>query len=184
MNQVQDHMVFMDIQVIHCEKEKPPGPMSNQPITELQHEIEESPEVGPTLCVAPVKGERLAHLLIARNGHEQIDTPFTLFILTSSVALFLPHHLTEFPVLHLQFIIALVEVNDIPRALAQSAIRIISMPVLLALKQIKLKVGTVGGGRRGLANQPKPLLALTTCDCEYGGFAGFWLWTYALASSI
>ena len=120
--------------------------MSIQPIAELQHEIEESPEVGPSLCVAPVKGERLAHLLIARNGHEQTDTPFTLFILTSSVASFLPHHLTEFPVLGLQFIIALVEVDYIPCALAQSAISVCSMPVLLALEEICLKVGTVRGG--------------------------------------
>jgi hypothetical protein len=158
MNQVQDHRVFMDIQVIHRKKERTPGPMSIQPIAELQHEIEESPQVSPSLCIAPVEGERLARLLIARNGHEQTDTPFSLFILTSSVASFLPRHLTEFPVLHLQFIIALVEVNDIPRALAESAIRILSMPVLLALEQIKLKVGTVGGGRHSLANQPKPLL--------------------------
>jgi hypothetical protein len=146
MNQVQDHRVFMDIQVIHRKKERTPGPMSIQPIAELQHEIEESPQVSPSLCVAPVEGERLARSLIARNGHEQTDTPFSLFILTSSVASFLPRHLTKFPVLRLQFIIALVEVNDIPRALAQSAIRILSMPVLLALEQIKLKVGTVGGG--------------------------------------
>jgi hypothetical protein len=76
------------------------------------------PQVSPSLCVAPVEGERLARLLIAGNGHEQTDTPFSLFILTSSVASFLPRHLTEFPVLRLQFIIALVEVNvnDIPRA--------------------------------------------------------------------
>ena len=97
-------------------------------------------------------------MLIARNGREQTDTPFSLFILSSSVASLLPCHLTKFPVLRLQFIIALVEVDDIPRALAQSAIRILSMPVLLALEQINLKVGTVGGGRRSLANQPKPLL--------------------------
>ncbi len=31
---------------------------------------------------------------------------------------------------------------------------------------------------------PSLCSALTTCDCEYGGFTGFWLWTYALASSI
>jgi hypothetical protein len=148
----------MDIQVIHRKKERPPGPMSIQPIAVLQHEIEESPQVSPSLCVAPVEGERLAHSRIARNGHEQTDTPFSLFILTSSVALLLPCHLTKFPVLRLQFIIALVKVNNIPRALAQSAIRILSMPVLLALEQIKLEVGTVGGSRRGLANQPKPLL--------------------------
>jgi hypothetical protein len=131
-----------------------------QPISELQHEIEELPQVSPSLCVAPVEGERLARSLIARNGHEQTDTPFSLFILTSGVASLLPRHLTKFPVLRLQFIIALVKVNDIPCALAQSAIRIPSMPVLLALEQIKLKVGTVGGGRCGLANQPKPLLHL------------------------
>jgi hypothetical protein len=158
MNQVLDHRVSMDIQVIHCKKERPPGPMSIQPIAELQHEIEELPQVSPSLCVAPVEGERLARLLIARNGHEQTDTLFSLFILTFSVASLLPHHLTGFPVLHLQFIIALIEVNNIPRALTQSAIRILSMPVLLALEQIKLEVGTVGGGQLGLANQLKPLL--------------------------
>ena len=81
MNQVQDHRVFMDIQVIHRKKERTTGPMSIQPIAELQHEIEELPQVSPSLCVAPVEGERLAHLLIARNGHEQTDTPFSLFIL-------------------------------------------------------------------------------------------------------
>jgi len=106
----------------------------------------------PSLCVAPVEGESLARLLIARNIHEQTDTSFSLFILTSSVASLLPCHLTKFPVLCLQFIIALIEVNYIHCALSQSAIRICSMPVLLALEQIKLGVGTVGGGRRGLAN--------------------------------
>jgi hypothetical protein len=158
MNQFLDHRVSMDIQVIHCKKERPPGPMSIQPIAELQHEIEELPQVSSSLCVAPVEGERLACSLIARNGHKQTDTPFSLFILTSSVASLLPRHLTKFPVLHLQFIIALAEVNNIPHALTQSAIRILSMPVLLALEQIKLEVGTVRGGRRSLANQPKPLL--------------------------
>ncbi len=158
MNQVLDHRVSMDIQVIHRKRERPPRPMSIQPIAELQHEIEELPQVSPSLCVAPVEGERLAHSLIARNSHEQTDTPFSLFILTSSIALLLPRNLTKFPVLRLQFIIALVEVNNIPRALAQSAIRILSMPVLLVIEQIKLEVGTVEGGQRGLANQPKPLL--------------------------
>jgi hypothetical protein len=152
MNQVQDHRVFMDIQVIHCKKERPPGPMSIQPIAELQHEIVEPPQVSPSFCVAPVEGESLARSLIARNSHEQTDTSFSLFIVTSSVASLLPCHLTKFPVLRLQFIIALVEVNYIPCALAQSAIRVCSMPVLLALEQIKLEVGTVGAGRCGLAN--------------------------------
>jgi hypothetical protein len=146
MNQVLDDRVSMDIQVIHHKKERPPGLMSIQPIAELQCEIEESPQVSPSLCVVPVEGERLACSLIARNGHEQTDTPFSLFIHTSSVALLLPCHLTEFPVQRLQFIIALIEVNNIPRALAQSATRILSMPVLLALEQIKLEVGTVQGG--------------------------------------
>jgi hypothetical protein len=152
MNQVQDHSVFMDIQVIHRKKERPSGPMSIQPIAELQHEIEESPQVSPSLCVAPVEGESLASSLITRYSHEQTDTSFCLFILISSVASLIPCHLTNFPVLCLQFIIALVEVNYIPCALSQSAIRIRSMPVLLALEQIELEVGTVGVGRHGLAN--------------------------------
>ncbi len=134
MNQVQDHRVFMDIQVIH--RERPPEPMSIQPITELQREIEELPQVSPSLCVAPVEGESLGRSLIARNSHEQTDTSFSPIILTSSVASLLPRHLTKFPVLPLKFIIALVEVNYIPCALAQSATRIRSMPVLLVLEQI------------------------------------------------
>jgi len=41
--------------------------MSIQPIAEHQREIEESPQVSPSLCVAPVEGESLARSLIANK---------------------------------------------------------------------------------------------------------------------
>jgi hypothetical protein len=117
MNQIIDSWVPVDIQIIHRENKRPPRMFFCQPITELRLETEESPQVSPSLREAPVEGKGTTNPLIARNGHEQIHTPLSFFILTSCVALLFPCYLSKLPVLGLQLIITLIKVNYIPHAL-------------------------------------------------------------------
>lgn len=143
--QMQHHRMTMDVQIIHRQKERSTGAILSEPIEQLQQKVVEPKEIGSPFDEAPVKGERLAHPLVARDGHQKAHTPLPLLILTPRIAPLLPNHLPILPILGLQLIIALVEINYIPCALAQNTLRIHSLPVPLALVQIDCKISTVGG---------------------------------------
>ena len=70
-------------------------------------------------------------------------------------------YLPVLTVLRLKLVIALVEINHLPGALAQNTLRILCMPILFALVQIYFKISTVGGRRINLTMQPKPKLGTT-----------------------
>ena len=70
-------------------------------------------------------------------------------------------YLPVLTVLRLKLVIALVEINHLPGALAQNTLRILCVPILFALVQIYFEISTVGGRRTNLTMQPKPKLSTT-----------------------
>jgi hypothetical protein len=74
MHQNINNQVPVDIQIILCKNKQPPRTISCQPITELRHETEESPQVSPSLCGAPVKGKGVTN----RSLPEMAMRKFTL----------------------------------------------------------------------------------------------------------
>ena len=90
--------------------------MSSQPVAQVINVIVEPPQISIPLGVAPMKRKGLTHPLVTRNGHQQIDTIRSIYVLPCGIAAPLPHDLTEFTMLILNLELTLIQINNVPSA--------------------------------------------------------------------
>jgi hypothetical protein len=111
------YQMFVQIEIIDCEKKTPPRSIIIQPIDQILHVTEKTSQICSSLHEAPVERKGLPNSLVTQVCHQKTRIICTLLILTSCIAASFPNHFPKFLVLCLKLKVSLINVDDIPRAL-------------------------------------------------------------------
>ena len=71
-NQVQDDGVFVDIEIVLCEKEAPVWVVVAKEVDQILHEAIEPMKISPSFCELFMERDWI--LIISRYGHNQIGS--------------------------------------------------------------------------------------------------------------